>query len=461
MPIREHIQTAIDWAKRVSTQPRSELTNWQRTARFTYDLGWYGWHQLREDRAPQMAAALAFRTLFALLPVIVVTSVVFKGLRGVDKLKELIEQLLHGAGLDDMQVVVGEDAGLDEEEASTVTVGEWASDLVAQIGDINLETLGWVGLAVVIYAAVAMMVTIENAFNIICRAPEGRSWLRRLPIYWTVLTIGPAAIGLIFFFEGRVTAALADLGVWPWVFTISGLIWGYAVLWLLLVGLYVLVPNTQVAWRPALIGAAVTAIGIMAGKEVLSVYVQNAFTFQHLYGTLGLVPVMMIWVYVMWLVVLFGLEVAATLQALGGRRLERLERQRHRTGVVDPASVLVVMQVIAEHFRNGQPVGARTMAEETTFPEATISRMVERLIEAKLIHRVRDESGPVTLARPPEDIRADQLLEVGYAMLDETERSRKSGVVKELRESQKKLASAFTLAALAPGEDGTAKEAIQ
>ncbi len=446
MQIREHIQTAVDWAKRVITQPRSELTDWQRTARFTYDLGWYGWHQLREDRAPQMAAALAFRTLFALLPVIVVTSVVFKGLRGVDKLRELIEQLLHGAGLDEMQVVVGEDGGLDEEEASTVTVGEWASDLIAQIGDINLETLGWVGLAVVIYAAIAMMVTIENAFNIIYRAPEGRSWLRRLPIYWTVLTVGPAAIGLIFYFEGKVTAAMAELGVWAWVFTISGWIWGYAVLWLLLVGLYALVPNTQVAWRPALIGAAVAAIGIMAGKELLSVYVQNAFSFQHLYGTLGLVPVMMIWVYVMWLVLLFGLEVAATLQALGGRRLERMERQRQRTGVVDPASMLVVMQIVAEHFGQGDSVTARRITESSTLPEPTVLRMIERLVEAKLIHRVSD--GAVTLARPPEEIRGDQIVELGYELLDESERGRKYNVVNRLRESQRELAADFTLASL-------------
>jgi membrane protein len=60
-----------------------------------------------------------------------------------------------------------------------------------QVGDLNLETLGWIGLAVMIYAAVAMMVTIENCFNTIYRAPEGRSWLRRLPTYWTVLTLGP------------------------------------------------------------------------------------------------------------------------------------------------------------------------------------------------------------------------------------------------------------------------------
>ena len=66
--IHKLTQAMIRWMSRVITQPRDELDRWQRAARFAYDLAIYGGRQLRHDRAPQMAAALAFRTLFALVP---------------------------------------------------------------------------------------------------------------------------------------------------------------------------------------------------------------------------------------------------------------------------------------------------------------------------------------------------------------------------------------------------------
>ena len=72
MTIRELIQKSTEHLLRIITQPRSELTRWQRAARFTYDLGRTGAQQLRRDRASQMAAALAYRTLFSLLPILAV-----------------------------------------------------------------------------------------------------------------------------------------------------------------------------------------------------------------------------------------------------------------------------------------------------------------------------------------------------------------------------------------------------
>ena len=69
---KNRLQPVYDWLKRVITHPQEELTRWQMTVRFAYDLGRYGAAQLKRDRAPQMAAALSFRTLFGLLPVLVV-----------------------------------------------------------------------------------------------------------------------------------------------------------------------------------------------------------------------------------------------------------------------------------------------------------------------------------------------------------------------------------------------------
>ncbi len=453
--LSDRLHEATDWLKRVVTQPRSELTRWQKAARYTYDLGRHGAMQLKEDNAPQMAAALSFRTLFALFPIVVVSTVLFQGLRGVDRFHELIGGLVEGAGLDDVQVVPLE-AQEGEEELDTMTLGEWVQDFVAQIGDVNLETLGWIGLAVLIYAAIAMMATIEDAFNTIYRAPSGRSWLRRVPVFWTVLTVAPIAVGLIFFLDARVDAYIQAMGgPWQWIAWIAGGVWSFTIIWLTMLGLYIIVPNTRVAWRQALIGALVAAILIQGGKSFIGGYIATFLTTRQLYASLGLVPLFMFWLYVMWLVVLFGLEVAATLQSLGGRRLDEVEQKRHRTGVQDPAAILLVMREIARKFIDGKPAGLRYIAQQTSMPEITVADMVKRLQEAGLLYRIEQdrETSAVTLARPPEKISALEVLHVGFELVDRGGSYEKSELLRRLRDAQQSLAAETTLSDLVRADE--------
>lgn len=437
------------WAelKRTMTHPREELNRFQRAVRFCYDLGRYGARQLQYDRAPQMAGALAFRTLFALLPVMVLGTVLIRAFRGFDEMRTRLAALFNQWGLDDYQVTFGTGQA-DSPVAAGQSVSQWLLGLIGEVEKINLAAIGWVGLAVVIYSAIGLMVTIEKSFNIIYRAPEGRSWVRRLTVYWTVLTLGPAAIIVAMYLGNVLDSFSSRQGGWWSLFRAAPVLWNYFALWLVTFALYKLIPNTNVTLRPALFGALLAAVLLELGKRTLGAYFARAVSFGQLYGSLGLIPVFMFWVYVMWLVILFGLEVSATLQKLGGRRLEEMD-QKERTGLVDPAAVLIVMQVIAQQFESSQPTTARSIADETGIGEATVARMLERLISAGFLHRLEGDDNAVGLARPPEQVSADELIEIGYLMADEGAAERKSSVVKRLREAQKSLAAQITLATLA------------
>ena len=102
------IQRVFKWTttclRNIITRPREELDRWQRAARFFYDLARYGAQQLRHDRASQMAGALAFRSLFALLPVFIVGMIVIKAVRGTDSFLDLAQQLFTSLNLDDVRV---------------------------------------------------------------------------------------------------------------------------------------------------------------------------------------------------------------------------------------------------------------------------------------------------------------------------------------------------------------------
>ena len=175
----------------------------------------------------------------------------------------------------------------------------------------ELTTLGVVWLAV---TAVMLLSTIEAAFNAIWRIEKSRPLGMRLIAYWTTLTLGPLLLGTglsvstAFAMNSFMPLGL-DFGVvrnfflrmLPFLFAVGG----FAILYLAL-------PNRRVVVRYALLGALVAGILFEALKALFGVYIQNAGTFESVYGSLAALPVFLIWMYLVWAVVLFGAIVAAT-----------------------------------------------------------------------------------------------------------------------------------------------------
>lgn len=318
------MKSTVTWLRRVVTQPREALNRWQLAARFAYDLCRFGGQQLKQDRAPQMAAALAFRTLFALFPVLIVSMIVVKAIKGMDSFTQLTRDMLTSFGLDTVRVLSS--SGIATESVTgSISLAEWLVELIEQAADVNLATVGWVGVAVIGYAAISLMVMIESSFNTIYRAPEGRPWTRRIPLYWFILTVSPIAMGVAWLMNNRFEAWIEVVQGWQTLLFLARLAWNLLIGWLVLFGVYSLMPNTRVASRHAAAGALVAASLFEIGKRFLDAYLGNAFAVSQLYGSLGLVPLFMFWVYLMWLAILFGLEVCAILQALGGRELAEVQ----------------------------------------------------------------------------------------------------------------------------------------
>ena len=156
-----------------------------------------------------------------------------------------------------------------------------------------------------------------NTGVLVANGAQLSGWLSRLVVYWAILSLGPLAIGVAMYAGGLLDAFFTDQSGWLSLFRAAPVIWNYLALWLVTFALYKLIPNTKVTFRPALFGALVAAILLELGKRALGTYFAKAVTLGQLYGSLGLIPVFMFWVYVMWLVILFGLEVSAMLQMLG------------------------------------------------------------------------------------------------------------------------------------------------
>jgi len=265
-----------------------------------------GARQLSQDRASMMAASLTYRTLFGLLPVTVVGAGVARALMGVERFERLLQDAIVAAGLDQV--------AFDGRDGGVITLGQWLSDIVASGMNINIAAMTWVGLIVLIYSAIALLVNIETCFNVICRASKGRTWLRRVPFYLFVLIFGPILFAIAMWTDSQAIALIDWTIPWGWLNTLTSVVWNLLLAWAVLLLLYKIIPNASLQGHSSMIGAFVAAFLLLIGKESLGLYFNHAVSLHQLYGSIGLVPIFMFWMYLMWLIILLGLQVAAIVE---------------------------------------------------------------------------------------------------------------------------------------------------
>ncbi len=446
------------WLRRLLLTPTAELNRWQYMVRFLAELARHGMKQLKEDRAGQMAAALAFRTIFGLVPVTAIGLLIFRVLGGIDRFESFVRDVLAATPLESVNVPkVGAAEGA---EAATVPLIDWLMETIRQINNnVNFESIGIVGLLVLVWAAIGMMTTIERSFNTICRASENRPLSRRVPLYGFTIIIGPGLLYLSFFLDRRfhelVTQFADKLGPWA-VSSISavGVITSVGTTWLFIMLLYVSVPNTKVKLPAAAFGSLVTAVCWSVGARGLGAYISTIFgtssSYSVLYGTLGLIPVFLFWVYAMWIIVLFGLELTSALQAVGMRMVHSIPDRPHVPPVMDPALVLPMMRVVAERFEQGEPTDARHIMERTHISERGVELVLATLASKGVLHRIEPSERPTfALARPPGRIALSEVVDHTQSLLGSKDAIGGDWpLVEALRKAQIKSLGSQTLADL-------------
>ena len=390
----------------------------------------YAVAELRHSQAPAMAANLAFRTLFGLLPVLVVATIVTRALLG-DRFIDLVTMAIEALGLDAITMQPPEGG-----DAEPVPLGSWLESLAREAAAVDLSAIGLVGALAVVFSAVWTMVAIESSFNTICRAPAGRPFVRRILVYWFVITAGPvlfAAIpillGALVSFVGSesLAAQLAARAI-----SLAG---AFVSLWALLAAAYATVPNARVDIRSAVAGAFVAALLIELGKTFLGASLAGSFSASRLYGSLGLVPLFMMWVYLMWLVVLFGLQTAAILQGLakGGRALAAAAA---RGDSFEPAQAIPCFRAVCARFQKGRGASPDTLVYECGLSPRTARELLAIFERLGLAHRIDGDDRRYAPSRPPEEITLCEALHAGFALVDGGEETAPEQGVAELRSTQ-------------------------
>ena len=398
------LQSYLEW---LIAHPVAELSRAQRFLRFAVDLVRHCSRELRDNDAAQMAAALTYRTIFGLVPLLMVSMLAFRMFGDM----QTAARHLQSAAYAFFNYEV--DASRPEATAFKQALDERLLDLMKSVSGLSFEAIGAVGALLLIWAALGLLVSLEGAANRIYRAPRGRGWPTRVGIYWTVLTLGPILLLVVLYAAEYWLGRAAALPVAGPVFALlseSGSLFGS---FLALTLLYKLMPNTRVRWRPALWGALVAAGLSEVSKWGFGLYVSQALPYLKLYGAIGLVPLFLFWLYVGWLIILFGLEIAFTLQAMKGGVFERRER-RGVLATADPQWLLPVMVALARRAQGGQSVSREQLAEDVDLRLDGVSELVACLEAEGLVHQVSRRGSEVglALALAPERIPLARLLEL-------------------------------------------------
>lgn len=385
------------------------------------------------DDVPGMASALAYKTLLGLVPILVVVTLVAKTLMGA-QFAPFVAGFIGSLGLDSMKIVPPADAGGN---AGAVELGSWVETLVKQASEIDLSALGWVGVVVTVASALWLMVNIEMSFNRIYRARQGRTWVRRIILYWFVLTASPLLIGAIPLLSSLLHGARDTPGI-GWVVALVSTVWNVAVLWALLLIVYLVVPAARVRVQSAAIGAFVASVAIIALKGALAAYFEHAFGMSRLYGSLGLVPVFMFWMWVVWSAVLGGLEVSAFAQTIRVRGLDA-GSGADDDAAADPMLVVAVMEQAATSWRAGRTVSRDTIAAELCIDDRLAGELLEELVRGGFLqHTISDAYAPT---RPPESIDAAEVLRAMLSHCAGEEGIERSRIATAIREAQLECAS--------------------
>ena len=262
----------------------------------------------REDNITISAGHLAYVTLLSLVPFIMVTFTIMSAFPAFASVRSKLEHFVFSNFV----------------PTASDVVHKYMTDFVG-----NASQMSAIGILSLLVVALMLISNVDKTLNRIWRTQSDRPIVYTFAIYWMVITLGPMLIGSSVVVSSYLTGLAAfteeytpGLGT----FLLSLVPSGAAMLAFTI--LYMVVPNRRVFARHALVGAIVATIAFEITKSGFALYVTNFPSYELIYAALAVVPIMFLWVYLSWIIVLFGAEFTCSLgEAFENRKAENEPRK--------------------------------------------------------------------------------------------------------------------------------------
>lgn len=344
------------------------------------EFGQFLLQRFQADRGTHSAAALTYTTLFAVVPMMTVTFAMLSAIPAFQGVGEQIQSFIF--------------------RNFVPSTGE-AVQVYLQGFIQQARQLTWIGVVLLAVTAFLMLLTIEKAFNTIWRLRQPRRGVTSFLLYWAILSLGPLLLGSGFVLSTYIASlsllsgphalpgATLLLGLTPVAFSVAAFTL-----------IYVAVPNTRVPLRHALLGGIFTAVLFEVAKALFGLFVSLFPGYQLIYGAFATVPLFLLWVYLSWVIVLFGAELVCNLSS---------SRRWRKRGLPRVLVLLAVLRVLLDRQQQGRPLWHADLAREGwPLPEDEWDELVDFLETERLVCRV--SGGGWVLSRDLGHFSLNQLL---------------------------------------------------
>lgn len=283
----------------------------------------FGVRRIAEGQLAQVAGSLTFTTVLALVPMLTIALAIFTVFPLFNTFRNALEAYFIQS--------------LMPKAISTNILG-YLTQFASKAS--RLSAYGAVALMI---TSVAMLATIDKVFNQIWRIKQKRPLLKRILVYWALMTLAPLLLGVSITITSYIFAATSDV-----VGTIPGSKTLYTMTSISLIALafsllYVVVPNRPIEWRDAAWGGLVAGILFEIAKRIFASFVIHLPSYTVVYGAVALFPIFLLWIYTSWLITLFGAVLTASLPVVKYERWWHVPRPGSRF-----ADAMALLEVLCQ-----------------------------------------------------------------------------------------------------------------
>ena len=351
-------------------------------------------YDLREGQLTLHAMSLVYTTLLSLIPLFAISFSVLKGFGVHREIEPFLITFLAPLG----------------ERADEI-----AARLVEFIENTSVSVLGYAGVALLFYAVVSLMQKVERAFNSVWHITRDRTVTERIRDYLALIIVGPtlmfAATGIwTSILHTDVMEQLIDTLPLGWFMNLVTGILPVLLIITAFVFIYMLVPNTKVRWRPALIGGVVAGLLWNLGGVAFAVFVGTSGKYPAIYSGLATAIFFMIWLYLAWMILLIGTSISFHVQnptsvIRPGQLLRLSNRIREKLA-------LAVAVLVGERFYKGQPPhSVASLSSALGLPVAAVDDVVRALEGQGLLVSAGEDAVAYLPARSWDTVSVRHLIE--------------------------------------------------
>lgn len=383
-------------AKSIWLTELSDIPSWKarlvRVVRVLFAV----FRDLQEGQLTLRAMSLVYTTLLSLVPLLAVSFSVLKAFGVHNQLEPLLHNLMAPLGTQGTEIT---------------------NNIVGFVENMKVGVLGAIGMALLFYTVISLMQKIESAFNYAWRVSEVRHFQQRFSDYLSVVLIGPVLIFSAIGLSGTLMSNgfvvwLSGFEVFGWLIATITRLLPYLLIICAFTFIYIFIPNTKVKLVPALYGALVAGVLWETAGRIFAGVVVSSTNYVAIYSAFAALIFFLIWLYVGWIILLVGANIAFYVQ--NPDYVASPRRQLNLSNHMKERLALAVMLHIARNYYQGKSaLTNKQLANRLKTPSDTISQVLLALETQALISPT---SGKLTRYLPAKPLDEMSVANVFHAV---------------------------------------------